>query len=714
MFYPERHVQGLWNISSREDTEDTTVDLKKKSAVVPADVVPILDFTSIDEKRLFNGLSIEVESEWVMVGELEDCTDFTVEGIGTMKNYCRYCKDAPASYPTKPADYLQSIPCTNWKKVIVKDEKGKHILARSWHSWRYKDFRKMQHPTDEDPRGYLKRWGFPLREIFLITDEEPTKDYLYLRKYELEYGGIPDDVTDKSYNIQGIPHIQAVIDGQVVFLDNIRNALQYYSLQKKNSRLKNYTHDGGTFNEEDWVIANQLVKWEMLGRRVWFMNESVWRNNTLSQTAMVSVLSSIIKTVIQGNNTRDLYYYLLDTAIQPMAMARFLGDIKDPKDSSAIQRFDEMSTLEKHYAYKLWCPIKNKTVTPYEYIENFIKQFTGRDSAKCDEVMLSIEQICDITSRSLISAYRHLQARKVNHITLGRVKQTALRIASGGRKAHAYDSPSVKHSASVMGEYMDTTSKAYKSIVAKMRVKEEGKAIDDMAVFNRKYMSSGMAEWEWGTEGSKPTRGHGGVLQRWGKMIVIQPALTRDLKHKLKGRLYKPNEYGVVPAFMDRFATDKRVFKHKKNIKGGTVLIDASGSMSLSEDDVFEILETLPASTVAMYSGSSYKNKARGDADGELVILAKDQKQIAELPKALGENIIDYPALRWLSKQQTPRIWVSDEEVTQLIQYNDGDGTEAMATEEGKKECNDLVRQAKIIVLSDIKQVKEFGKSRRR
>ena len=105
MFYPERHVQGLWNISSREDTEDTTVDLKKKSAVVPADVVPILDFTSIDEKRLFNGLSIEVESEWVMVGELEDCTDFTVEGIGTMKNYCRYCKDAPASYTTKPADY---------------------------------------------------------------------------------------------------------------------------------------------------------------------------------------------------------------------------------------------------------------------------------------------------------------------------------------------------------------------------------------------------------------------------------------------------------------------------------------------------------------------------------------------------------------------------------------------------------------------------------
>tara|TARA_R100000808_G_C2149987_1_gene158552 strand:- start:83 stop:2299 length:2217 start_codon:yes stop_codon:yes gene_type:complete len=736
MFYPENHVQGLWNISVSDTVEDTTVDVKRKSAVVPADVVPILSFAKADNK-LYRGLSINVETEWVMIGKPEDCSmQYQNEYIPTGDaKRCRYCDGLE-----KPPSYRYGVNCLNWKREIKRDEHGNPIFisypTRVYY-YRSGSGGDLATPTNEDPRNYLKRWGFPLRENYLVHHPETSSSYLRLKEakengllekvfeakskidedgYDLNiYRRHDDEATEGiSYlNVQGMGVIQADIDDQVVFLDNIRNALQYFSLQKKQSKIRSYRISSGyyendVFDDRDWYIANQFVKWEMLGRRVWFMNENVWHHQTLSVTAITSVLGSIINTTIQSTPMEDLYYYLMDTAIHPLAMSRLLEHIEAESSDRSNTAFD---TDNGDYGYEIWCPISEKMVTPYQYIWEFMTQFSRGDESKHKEVMDSITEFCYTTSQKIRTAYGNLISRDTNHITLNRIKNTAAIISNGCLRVRASSSPSIKHSSSAMSDYMDKDSAEFRSMVSKMKSKEESKFIDETAKFNAKYMDGNSAIWEWGTKGSKPTDTSRVRDAWWGQMIVIQPALTRDLKHKLRGRLYKPNEYGTVPAFMDRFATDKRVFKHKKNIKGGTVLIDASGSMSLTEEEVFEILETLPASTVAMYSGSSKKGRARGGADGELVVLAKDQKQIAELPNALGENIIDLPALQWLAKQQTPRIWVSDEGITQLSGRS-GHRQEAVVTREGQKECDDLVKRAKIIVLSDIDDVKEFGKNR--
>jgi hypothetical protein len=89
------------------------------------------------------------------------------------------------------------------------------------------------------------------------------------------------------------------------------------------------------------------------------------------------------------------------------------------------------------------------------------------------------------------------------------------------------------------------------------------------------------------------------------------------------------------------------------------VLIDASGSMGWSPDDLMKCLEAAPAATIALYSGSGNR--------GVLRVVAKDGRMIAPdlvVPPCGGGNIVDGPALEWLASQAEPRIWISDGSVT--------------------------------------------------
>ena len=92
----------------------------------------------------------------------------------------------------------------------------------------------------------------------------------------------------------------------------------------------------------------------------------------------------------------------------------------------------------------------------------------------------------------------------------------------------------------------------------------------------------------------------------WGEMETHEPPLTVNLQGRLKnGRAYRPADYGYNPKFIHRWASDKQIFKQKQNVLGGTILIDASGSMSFSGQDILEIMSLLPAVTIAMYNGYS-------------------------------------------------------------------------------------------------------------
>ena len=155
----------------------------------------------------------------------------------------------------------------------------------------------------------------------------------------------------------------------------------------------------------------------------------------------------------------------------------------------------------------------------------------------------------------------------------------------------------------------------------------------------------------------------------WGTMEIVKHKLTKKLPPKINGVAKKKSDIGVNPKAMNRYATDKKIFTSKTKRPGGTVLIDVSGSMDFYIDDIEELVHTLPAATIAMYSGVDREDIRYKDYDGiiadntpvgQLQIIARGGKWVENIPSRGQQNLIDGPALDWLGKQLEPRILVSD------------------------------------------------------
>lgn len=154
-----------------------------------------------------------------------------------------------------------------------------------------------------------------------------------------------------------------------------------------------------------------------------------------------------------------------------------------------------------------------------------------------------------------------------------------------------------------------------------------------------------------------------GDAKLWGVVEkIIRLPLVRSVRPRRPlGRRFR--DCGVVPSAVHRLPVDMAIFATRQRARGGTILCDASGSMGYDDSDLERIISMAPAATIAFYSGHP---SAAGPV-GNIVIAAAGGKAatVAETYTALagGHNYIDGPALRWLAKQDGPRIWVSDQEV---------------------------------------------------
>lgn len=152
---------------------------------------------------------------------------------------------------------------------------------------------------------------------------------------------------------------------------------------------------------------------------------------------------------------------------------------------------------------------------------------------------------------------------------------------------------------------------------------------------------------------------------RWAKPHIIGEAkLTESMPAWKIQKANRAVEEGTVPRYMHRWPTDKRVFHRTKRKAGGTLLIDDSGSMGMTGEDLQKILEAAPVATVAVYAGDA--NYERG---GEIRVVARDGKRAKTKDLSIedyGNNSIDGPALEWLGAQEYPRIWITDGGVTDL------------------------------------------------
>lgn len=140
---------------------------------------------------------------------------------------------------------------------------------------------------------------------------------------------------------------------------------------------------------------------------------------------------------------------------------------------------------------------------------------------------------------------------------------------------------------------------------------------------------------------------------------------------------------GKKPRRLSRALTDpqRRVFDKRTRTNGGVVVVDMSGSMRLSTDDVDAILKAAGGATVLGYSNV-------GSHRANVWLIAHNGHRATVYPEYGANNDVDAPALRYAASlrknRHDPFIWVSDGRA-----YHDGNSF----TRASAREIDDLVRK---------------------
>lgn len=127
------------------------------------------------------------------------------------------------------------------------------------------------------------------------------------------------------------------------------------------------------------------------------------------------------------------------------------------------------------------------------------------------------------------------------------------------------------------------------------------------------------------------------------------------------GKTKRASNVGKSPRRIHRYMTDpeRRIFDNKKRGMGGVVVIDCSGSMSLSHEQVRLMVESSPGATVIAYSDMDNCNGKPNSW-----VLADRGRMVEELPEMGAGNGVDFPALEWAVKRRqhstAPVVWVTD------------------------------------------------------
>lgn len=174
-------------------------------------------------------------------------------------------------------------------------------------------------------------------------------------------------------------------------------------------------------------------------------------------------------------------------------------------------------------------------------------------------------------------------------------------------------------------------------------------------------------------------------IGQWAPLHVKRMPMSITIPGAI-GRKRVASNMGRNPRRMHRLITDpnKRIFDKYVKAVGGVVLIDCSGSMRLSKEEVRDMMTAAPGCTVIAYSSSGYGGK------DNTFILGEKGKICNELPRFWGGNGNDMPAIQFAVSQRqnskTPVIWVTDGMV-----YRPGGGGEY-----DERECAEYARKHRV------------------
>lgn len=154
-----------------------------------------------------------------------------------------------------------------------------------------------------------------------------------------------------------------------------------------------------------------------------------------------------------------------------------------------------------------------------------------------------------------------------------------------------------------------------------------------------------------------------GTHRSFAPLVELPLPRSRRIEGSL-GQRSCPRATGRHLRHLERLLSDpdRRVFAGRRRSLGGTVLIDQSGSMRLTDADLRRIMAAAPGCTVIGYS-----HQARSRHQPNIWILAEDGDVTEFVPRGNGGNGVDGPALRFAADRRRtgdPLVWVCDGFVT--------------------------------------------------
>jgi hypothetical protein len=147
--------------------------------------------------------------------------------------------------------------------------------------------------------------------------------------------------------------------------------------------------------------------------------------------------------------------------------------------------------------------------------------------------------------------------------------------------------------------------------------------------------------------------GHMQITDLKPKSVYCAKEKSISMRKTPNGVIINPSRYVAAIVSGDANGLFSKRVRQKP---GGCVMIDASGSMGASRENLSALCKLVPQAVVAYYSGSGY-------GKGELCVYANKGMRFAdELPEGTlhGGNAVDLPAIRWMMRFPKPWVLVSD------------------------------------------------------
>jgi hypothetical protein len=177
---------------------------------------------------------------------------------------------------------------------------------------------------------------------------------------------------------------------------------------------------------------------------------------------------------------------------------------------------------------------------------------------------------------------------------------------------------------------------------------------------------------------------------RWADMVLLDLALTQRVDSPLLGRRRRPMSSGTRVAFPANAVRDpgRRIFGGPASAPGGVVVIDQSGSMDLSSQQLDALLSLSPSLTVIGYSHRPGDSATTPNT----WVLARGGRRVAtdDLPSGNVGNGVDLPVLEFangLRRAGEPLIWVCDGQTTDSNDHPHGAHDVALFIRRNRVHC---------------------------